>query len=56
MKTSDPHIPDDRAREALDEPRPGAYEPPSVTELGTFRHVTAGDATGGQDEGSASLV
>jgi hypothetical protein len=58
METSDPRTPDDRAPETLDEPRAEAYEPPSVTELGSFHDLTwqNGKGFGGSDVGSTSRL
>jgi hypothetical protein len=56
METSDPHTSDDRAPETLDERRTEPYEPPSFTELGSFRDLTAQDGKGfgGRDVGDSS--
>jgi hypothetical protein len=39
-----------------DEPKPESYEPPSITELGSFVDLTAGGAGGGGDAGTTSEV
>jgi hypothetical protein len=55
METSGPHVPEDAVPETRDE-RTSAYEPPSVTGLGTFLDVTAGAAGGIEDTGTASIA
>jgi hypothetical protein len=54
METSDPHIPDRPERQTTDQPRAEAYEPPSVTEIGSFRELTEGGGEGGGDLTGAS--
>lgn len=45
METTDPHISAETLRSAApNEPTPDTYEPPSVTELGSYVELTAGTA------------
>jgi hypothetical protein len=58
MKKSDQHNSEDLlAPETRDESGTGAYEPPSITELGSFLELTAGEnAGGGTDTGTTSTL
>ena len=54
MKTSGLHS--SEAPEARDEPGLDAYEPPSLTELGSFLELTAGGGQAGTDVNLGSVT